>query len=89
LESFGKMEHCSVVYYWKSLSRAQGLNQLFQDSKELPESYRKDWNDFLEQMAQDRWELTAAVSIISNEVSRETIAYFKRQFPSAEGTPSS
>ncbi|HEY9635898.1 MAG TPA: hypothetical protein V6D14_21000 [Coleofasciculaceae cyanobacterium] len=72
------MEHCSVVYYWKNLSRAQALNQLFQESKELPESDRNDWNDFLNQMAQERWELTAAVSLISSDVSRETIAYFKR-----------
>ncbi len=72
------MEHCSVIYYWKSLSRTQELNQLFQHGKEFPESYRKDWNDFLNHMAQERWELTAAVSLISSEVARETVAYFKR-----------
>jgi hypothetical protein len=72
------MEHCSVVYYWRSLEKAQALNQVFQDSKEIPESYGKDWNDFLNQMAQERWELTGAVSIISNGIARETLVYFKR-----------
>ena len=75
---FGAMEHCSVVYYWKSLDRRQVLNQLFQQDRELPESYGKDWNEFLDQMAQERWVLTAAVSIVTSEISRETLAHFKR-----------
>lgn len=78
MENFSEMEHCSVVYYWKTLDTTQKLNQLFQDSPDLPDSYGNDWENFLEHMAQEQWELTGAVSIISSEVSRETIVYFKR-----------
>lgn len=71
------MEHCNVIYYSKNIGRIKETNHSFEDGRDFQESSRKYWNDFLAQMAQERWELAAAVSL-SNGVSKEIIAHFKR-----------
>ncbi len=73
------MEYCSVVYSWIGRGWTQEINWLRIQGEEVAEWKGKYWTDFLNYMAQDRWELVAVAPLGGGEYSISGIvAYFKR-----------
>ena len=73
------MEYCSVAYSWIGRGWTQEINWLRIQGEEVTEWKGKHWMDFLNHMAQDRWELVAVAPLGGGEMSISGIvAYFKR-----------
>ncbi|MBW4544257.1 MAG: hypothetical protein KME25_07435 [Symplocastrum torsivum CPER-KK1] len=73
------MEYCSVAYSWIGRGWTQEINWLRIQGEEVAEWKGKYWTDFLNYMAQDRWELVAVAPLGGGEYSISGIvAYFKR-----------
>ena len=72
-------EYCSVAYRWKGWGHTQEIDILYLNGVESRQWEGKYWNDFLNQMGQERWELTTAIELTRGDGNTEGIvAYFKR-----------
>jgi hypothetical protein len=73
------MEYCSVAYAWIGRGWTQEIHWIRVQGKEFIEWKGKYWTDFLNHMAQKKWELVAVAPLDSGG-SRVygVVAYFKR-----------
>lgn len=72
-------EYCSVAYRWKGWGHTQEIDILYLNGVESRQWEGKYSNDFLNQMGQERWELTTAIELTKGDGDTEgVVAYFKR-----------
>jgi hypothetical protein len=67
-------EYCTVVCSWQGRGFTQEINILYKNGEEMKQMNGKLWHDFLNQMGQERWELTTSNMTPTNFI----ITIFKR-----------
>jgi hypothetical protein len=67
-------EYCTVVYCWVGRGFTQEIQVLYKNGEEMKQWEGKLWSNFLNQMGQERWELTT----LSWTPSNFCITIFKR-----------
>lgn len=73
------LEYRSVTYRWRGRGWTQEIDWLRINGDEVPEWRGKYWTDFLNDMAQQQWELVTVASLGGGESSNYGVAaYFKR-----------
>lgn len=72
------VKHCSVAYSWIGRGYTQEIRWLRIEGEIKPEWNGKYWTDFLNHMAEQKWELVAAVPLGGGESAvKGVVAYFK------------
>ena len=73
------LEYRSVTYRWQGRGWTQEIAWLRIDGQEVSEWKGRYWTDFLNEMAQQQWELVAVASLGGGDAANYGVAaYFKR-----------
>lgn len=71
-------EYCSVTYSCIARGWTQEISWVRVDRREIKDWYDKPWTDYLNYMAQQKWELVSTHSLAEDAGNSVAVAYFKR-----------